>query len=116
VALCDAGHAGHDLPGRAIAALEGIPLNERHLQRVELIALRQALDCRDLAAVHKDREGEARFDALAVHQHRASAALAKATSFLRTRQMQVLAQGIEEGCAWVERQPMLSSVDAQQDV
>ena len=33
VALGDAGDAGHDLPGRAIAALEGVALDEGGLQR-----------------------------------------------------------------------------------
>src|SRR5437764_10497992 len=53
VALVDAGDAGHDLSGRAIAALEGIALDEGGLQRVELLALRQTLDGRDVAPLDK---------------------------------------------------------------
>src|SRR5216117_1159971 len=37
VALCDAGGAGHDLPGSAVAALERIALDEGGLQRMELL-------------------------------------------------------------------------------
>ena len=37
VALGDAGDAGHDLPRRAVAALEGVTLDEGRLQRVELV-------------------------------------------------------------------------------
>jgi hypothetical protein len=53
VAFCDTGDAGHDLPRCAIAALEGIALDERGLQRVEFFALRQALDGRDLAPLNE---------------------------------------------------------------
>src|SRR4051812_43979438 len=45
VALCDAGDAGHDLAGGAVAALEGVALDERRLQGMEPLALREALDC-----------------------------------------------------------------------
>src|SRR5947208_7200605 len=96
MALCDAGDAGHELPRRAIAALETIALDECGLQRMEPLALSQALDGRDLAPVHEGRKRETRFHALAVHQDRASAALAEAAAFLRACQMQVLAQRIEE--------------------
>ena len=116
MALVDAGDAGHDLPGRAIAALEGVALDEGGLQRMELVALRQALDGRDLAPLHEGSEREARFHALAVHQHRAGAALAEAAALLRAGQMQVLAQRIEQRGARIERQPMLGSVDAQHDI
>src|SRR5947209_14686072 len=116
MALCYAGDASHDLSGRAISALESVTLDEGGLQRVELIALRQALDGRDLVAFHEGRERQTCFDALAVHQHRARAALAEATAFLRACKMQVLAQCIEQCGARIESQPMLGPVDAQQDI
>ena len=78
--------------------------------------LREALDRRDLAALHEGGEREAGFHALAVHQHRAGAALAETAAFLRAGQMQVLAQSVEQRGAWIERQPMLGSVDAQHDI
>ena len=56
MALGDAGDAGHDLPRRAIAALEGVPFDECCLQRVELLALHQAFDRRDLATFRERRE------------------------------------------------------------
>ena len=103
MALGDAGDAGHDLPGRAIAALEGVALDEGGLQRMELLALGQAFDGRDLTTFDKSGERKARLHALAVHQHGAGAALAKATALLRAREMQVLAQGIEQRRARIER-------------
>src|SRR5258706_4376643 len=81
VALCNAGDAGHDLSGRAIAALESIALDKSSLQRMEPLALCQALNGRDLAPVHEGSEREARFDPFAVHKDRAGAALAEATAF-----------------------------------
>src|SRR5438046_1663758 len=116
MALCDAGDAGHDLTRRAIATLEAIALDECGLQRMEPLAFSQALDGRDLAPVYEGSKREARFDAFAIHQDRAGAALAEATAFLRACQMQVLAQRIEERSARIERQPVLGSVDAQHDV
>ena len=116
MALVDAGDAGHDLPGRAVAALEGVALDEGGLQRMKLLALRQAFDGRDLASLHESGERKARFHALAVHQHRAGAALAEAAAFLRAGEMQVLAQSVEQRGARIERQPMLGSVDAQHEV
>src|SRR5439155_17661745 len=90
--LVDAGDTGHDLSGRAVTALERIPLDEGGLQRMKLIALCQAFDSRDLASLDEGREGETRFHALAVHHDRAGAALAETTAFLRSGQMEVLAQ------------------------
>ena len=59
MALIDAGDTGHDLPRRAIAALESVSVDEGGLQRVELIALRQAFDRRDLTALHERSERKA---------------------------------------------------------
>ena len=80
------------------------------------LASGEALDRRDLAPLHERREREARLHALAVHQHRAGAALAEAAALLRAGQVQVLAQGIEQRGARVERQPVLRPVDAEHDV
>ena len=78
----DAGDAGHDLPGGAIAALERVSLDEGGLQGVELLALGEPLDGRDLASLHESGERKARFHPLAVHQHRAGSALAESAAFL----------------------------------
>ena len=78
---------------------------------MELVPLHQALDRRDLAPLNQGSEREARFDALAVHQHRAGAALPGAAAFLRAREMQMLAQGIEQRGARIERQAVLGSID-----
>jgi hypothetical protein len=59
MAFGDAGDAGHDLSGCSIATLEGVSLDEGGLQRVELLAFRQALDGRDLAPLHEGSERKA---------------------------------------------------------
>src|SRR5437016_856888 len=116
VALGDTGGAGHDLPRRAITALERIALDERRLERMEFVALRETLDRRDLAAFDERGERQAGLHALAVHADRAGAALPEAAALLRARQMQMLAQRIEQRRARIELQSVLAAVHAQQYV
>src|SRR5439155_23628752 len=116
MALRNAGDTGHDLSGCAIAALEGISLDEGRLQRVELVACCQTLDGGNLAPFHERGEREARFHTLAVHQHRAGAALAEAAAFLRSCKMQMLTESIEERGSRIERESMLDPVHTERDV
>src|SRR5829696_4705480 len=102
MALGDASDTGHDLPRGAVAALEGVALDESRLQRMERVALSEALNRRDLAAFDEGGEREAGLHALAVHQHRASATLAETAALLRAGQMKVLAQSVEQRGAWIE--------------
>ena len=67
MALRDARDAGDDLTGSAIAALEGIALDEGRLQGMEPLALRQSLDGADLTPFGQGSEPQARLHALAVH-------------------------------------------------
>jgi hypothetical protein len=69
---------------------------------MELLSLGEALDGRDLTTFDKCGERKARLHALAVHEDRAGAALAKTTALLRTREMQVLAEAIEQRRARIE--------------
>src|SRR6478609_6822368 len=55
-------HRRHHHPRRAEAALQAVALAERRLHRVQLAVLGQALDGRDLAALHLCREDRARLD------------------------------------------------------
>src|ERR671925_84850 len=63
--------AGHDHPRRAEAALEGVTLPERLLQRMQLSVAREPFDRRDLAAVGLDGEHGARLHRKAVEVDRA---------------------------------------------
>src|SRR4051795_4916794 len=113
MALVDAGHAGHDLAGSAIAALESITLYERRLQRMELIALGQALDGGDLATFHQSGERQTGLYPLTVHQDRAGATLTEPAAFFRAGELQVLAQCIEQCGPRIEREPVLGAIDPQ---
>src|SRR3989440_12232880 len=64
------------LPRRAVAALKTVLLDEGCLQWVQDIAVRQALDGHDLAAVRLHRQGQAGVDTLTVQQHGTGAACA----------------------------------------
>src|SRR3970040_1716813 len=74
---------------RAIAALGRAQFGERGLERVECPPLGQALDRQNLAALNFDGQGEAGEHRLAVHEHRARAALAQLTAVLRPGEMQI---------------------------
>src|SRR3954464_15837234 len=86
VALLEQLHRGHDLTGRAVAALEGVVLDERPLHRVKLAVRRQALDRRDLVPLAGDRERQAREHPSAIHPDRAGAARALVAALLRARE------------------------------
>ena len=86
----------HHEPGRAVAALQCVLLVERLLHRVELVAVREALDRRHLAAVCLHREHRARLDRLAVEQHRARAARGRVAADVRPLQSELLAQEVRE--------------------
>jgi hypothetical protein len=83
---------------------------------MEPLALSQTFNGRDLAPLHEGGEGETRLHALAIQEDRAGAALAESTAFLRARQFQVLAQSVEQRSARIERQAMIDSINAQEDV
>src|SRR5262249_12989699 len=65
---------GHDHPGGAVAALEGVVLVKRALKRVQLAVLREALDRLHLKAVGLEGEHRAGLDRPAVEANGARAA------------------------------------------
>ncbi len=88
----------HQHAGRADAALRGAVAMEGELQRVEGTALGQALDRDDLAARRLPGGHEAGANLLAVHQHRAGAAVARVAADLGAGQAQLLAQDLGQPC------------------
>ena len=85
------------------------------LHRVQLVAVGQAFDGRDLGAGVHDGEGEAGVNAPAVDQDGAGAALAVVAALLGAGQAQVLAQGVEQRDARLQLQLVLLAVDLQRD-
>ena len=69
---------------------------ERLLHRMQLAALREALDGRDVGAVAGDRERRAGLDRLAVDMDDAGAALRGVAADMRAGQAQVFAQELNQ--------------------
>src|SRR5262249_35826085 len=67
VPFLDAGYAGHDLAGRAEAALKRIVLDEGGLQGMQRFTSGQAFDRGDLASVDKQCQRHAGEDAAAIN-------------------------------------------------
>ena len=99
------GLRGHQDARRAVAALGGAEIGERGLQRVELVALLQALDGLDRPPLHLGGERQAGEHRLAVDQHGAGAAFAELAAVLRAGQAELLAQHLEQGVVDRERRP-----------
>src|SRR5712691_309883 len=92
-------HDGHDLAGRAEAALEGVGVDERALHRMELAVLRDPLDGLDGLSFAGDGERHARVDGTAVDEDGARAARAFVADLLCSRQAERFAQRVEDGAA-----------------
>ena len=105
----------HDLSGRAIAALIGIASHERSLHRMHFLRLTEALDRCDLIALVQSGEGETRKLTPSIDVHRARAALAVIASLLRSGQMQVLAETIEQRRARIDSQIVFLAIHTERD-
>ena len=81
---------------RAITALESPFGEERFLHRMKLIAIGQPLDRQDRLLVSLGNRCKTSGRTLAVDEHRAGSTLAFPATVFRSRQLQVLAQNIEQ--------------------
>ena len=113
VDLVEHADRGAQLPGRAIAALERVVLDERPLQRVQLAVLGESLDRDHLCAVVRDGERQAGVDAAAIEQHGAGAALAVVAALLGAGEPELLAQHVEQGTARIHGERQRLAVDQQ---
>ncbi len=114
MAFADAGDRRHDLPGRAIAALERVLLQEGGLHRMERLPLRgQPFDRDDGVPFGLRRERQAGEYAGAVQVHGAGAALSLIAALLGAVEAEMLAQRVEQGDARLERKCMGAPVDAE---
>ena len=112
VALLDTADAGHDLPGRAVAALERVFVDEGLLQRMKPAIALEPLDGGDLRTVMHHRERQARVDALSVHQNRACAARALVAAFLGAGQIRPFPEHVQQRRSVVHRDLAGFAVDA----
>ena len=87
---------GDDHARRAEAALRGVVVVERGLHRRELLRLAEAFERRDRRAVDRRDRRQARPARLAVDEHGARAAAALLAAGLRARDLELLAQHVQE--------------------
>ena len=73
--------------------------DERALQRVQRVALRQPLDGADLLAVRLHREHQAGAHRFAFDDHRAGAAHAMLAADMRAGEPAFVADGVDQGAA-----------------
>src|SRR6266542_3365314 len=107
-----------ELARSAIAALEGVVLDEGRLHGVEGVPLGQSLDSRDLLAGVHDRQGQAGVDPPAVDEHGTGPALAVVTALLGPRQAVHFAERVEQGHTRLQTQaagdPLTSKVTSSE--
>ena len=106
-------HSRHDLTRGAVAALIAVVLDEGGLHGMQMIRLADALDGRDLIRRVHHGKRQARVHALAVHMHRAGAALAVIAALLGAGQVQVFAQAIEQRGPRIDAQRIALAVYLQ---
>src|SRR4051812_6297066 len=87
---------GHQHPRRAVAALQRVGLAEGLLERMQLAVAGEPLDRLDRRAVGLDREHHAALDRVAVVEHGAGAAVAGVAADVRARQVEVVADEVDE--------------------
>ena len=98
-----------DLARDAEPALDGACVEERLLERMQLVRAGQAFDRRDRRAVRLDCEHQARIHADAVDQHGARAALPDQAALLGPGQAEVIAEDLEQGVVGERPRPSASA-------
>src|SRR3954462_12583794 len=96
------GGRGDQHAGRAVAALEGVVVGERPLQRRQLVARGEALDRADARAVGLDGEQHAALHELPVEQDAARAAVARVAADVAAGQVDVVAQKMDQQSAGLD--------------
>ena len=105
------GFYGHNLPGRTKAALESIFLDEGLLNGMEGPGFFQALDGLDRFSFIFNGQGHAGIDRLPIDENGARPASSLVAPFLRARESQIFANGVQEGTAGLDENPVLLTVD-----
>ena len=90
------GFRAHDHAVHAVAALRGLLLNERGLQRVRMGDAAQAFESGDVSFLRGGNREDAGAHGVAFHQHGARAACAEAAAEARPVQLRVVAQDIQQ--------------------
>ena len=116
MAFADAGNGGHDLARRAVAALEGVMLEEGGLDRVEFgTGIGEPFDGRDRAAFDLRSQRQTGKHTLAVDMNGAGATLALIAAFLGAGEVEMIAQRIEKRHARFDGEGMCPAIDFEID-
>jgi hypothetical protein len=116
VPLFEQSRGGNDLSRRAVAALKTIVFDERALERMQLAVRAQTFDSHNLIAVVHDRQRQTRCDAPSVGEHGACAARTLIAALLRTREMQAIAQCVEQRNARLDGERTFATVEGHPHV
>src|SRR6476646_4563332 len=108
-------HGGHHLAGRAEAALECILVDEGLLNRMESAVVGKTLDRRHLRTLRRRRKNHAPVHTSAVQMDSTGAAFTEIAAFLGARELQVLAQQIEQCGPRINSELVVAAGDAQRD-
>jgi hypothetical protein len=98
-------------PGRTEAAMDGVMIKERFLQRTEPIPVRKSLHRRDPPPVYLRRQNEARIHGNPIQQHGARSALSDLTSPLRPGEAECVAEDVEERLVGRDLERVCPAVD-----
>jgi hypothetical protein len=114
VALMHACNRGHYLSWCAVATLESVMVDEGLLHGMQgAVGLCQTFyGCHIATFVHYG-EAEARQDAAVVDQNAARTTLAVIATFFGSGQANMLTQGVEQCCAAIKGQSVISAIDTQ---
>src|SRR5262249_5114179 len=105
---------GRDEPGRAVAAHEAVVLVEGVGN--PLLARVEALEGLDRLALTRDGQGCAGINRIAVDDRGACAAAPAVADPLRTRDVQPIAERVEQRAAWLDLARAILPVDLERDV
>jgi hypothetical protein len=105
----------HDHAGDAVAALRGLVLDERALQRPGMLGGAEAFDRAHVARTDRGDRHQAREGRLAVDDDGAGAALAEPAAELRAVQVQVVAQRVQQRRGWIDVERVPHAVDGEGD-
>jgi hypothetical protein len=101
---------------RAKSALQAMVIDESLLQRMQLVAGRQALDRAYLFSLRLDGKHQAGADHLAINDHSAGTADAVLAADMRSGLPAFVADGIDQSAARLQANDVIAPVDSELDV
>ncbi len=111
--LVEEGLGGQDDAAQAEAALGGLFVDERLLNRMRLLGCPEALERRDRSRADLADRRDTRADRTSVGEHRARAALALAAAELRPAKGEIVAQDVEQRRRGIDVDRLRASVNVQ---